>query len=694
MIMSIEAFRDSVRQDVHLSATQNRTFPRDEFLIQYTEDLIEAEEFTDFEQVQYESSGSRRGSVLQIDGYYYDELDQSLGIFLCDFTDTLEAQTLTMRDVKALFKREENFVTDSLNGFIQQNAEESSPGYGLAVDINVRYKNVRSYKFYIISDRVKSRLIKEIPIGKIGDANVEYYIWDISRLQSLRESRTGKEDIIIDLREFGIEGIPCLEASRSDDYTAYLCNIPGKVLADLYNTYGGRLLEGNVRSFLTVRGKINKGIRNTILNDPSKFFAYNNGVAATAYEIKTRKGLSSLLITELTGLQIVNGGQTTASLAAALINDKARANDLKNIFVPMKLSVVSPNNAMNLIPDIARYANSQNKVSEADFFSNSPFHVRIESISRKLLAPAVNGNQFGTHWYYERARGQYRQEQFKMTSAQQKKFKMENPKNQVISKTDLAKYYHINAMKPDVVSLGAQKNFIQFAEWAGKAWKNDESGFNEDFFKNIVAVDILFHAVDNLVRKAFWYEGGYKAQVNTYTLSLLFYLIQKKYPDRTFDLRRVWASQAIAPEVQAQLEDISYCVYKQLTDPGRGVQNVTEWAKKSDCWETMKAQEFSLRDDFIRSLAYKSADSEKKKDARIEQKEINKANAMIEVANYGVKKWKNLKQWGIQNHIFNSSDISFLNTAIGMERGNFPSDRQCVKILKVLEKAREESYPD
>ena len=117
------------------------------------------------------------------------------------------------------------------------------------------------------------------------------------------------------------------------------------------------------------------------------------------------------------------------------------------------------------------------------------------------------------------------------------------------------------------------------------------------------------------MRKAFWYEGGYKAQVNTYTLSLLFYLIQKKYPDRTFDLRRVWASQAIAPAVQAQLEDISYCVYKQLTDPGRGVQNVTEWAKKSDCWETMKAQEFSLRDDFIRSLAYKSADSEKKKDA-------------------------------------------------------------------------------
>lgn len=692
--MDVEAFRDEVRQEVHLSAEQNRTFPRDEFLIQYTEDLVDAEEFGDFEQLQYESSGSRRGSILQIDGYYYDELDQSLGIFLCDFTDTLEMQTLTMRDIQVLFKREENFVIDSLNGFIQENAEESSPGYGLAMDIRGRYKDVQTYKFYIISDRIKSRLIKEIPFGKIGNVKTEYYIWDISRLQGLRESRTGKEEIVIDLKEFGIEGIPCLAAGESADYISYLCNIPGKVLADLYNKYGGRLLEGNVRSFLTVRGKINKGIRNTILNDPAKFFAYNNGIAATAYNIKTRQGASTLIITELTGLQIVNGGQTTASLAAALVNDKARANDLKDIFVPMKLSVVSPEKAMTLIPDIARYANSQNKVSEADFFSNSPFHIRIETISRKLLAPAVHGNQFGTHWYYERTRGQYRQAQFKMTKAQAKKFTMENPKNQVITKTDLAKFYNLYSLKPEVASLGAQKNFLKFAEWASGAWEKDEAYFNEDFFKKIVAIDILFHAVDNIVRKAGWYDGGYKAQVNMYTLSWMFYLIQKACPDKIFDLRRVWMAQEISHEVHAQLEEISYAVYRQLTDPGRGVQNVTEWAKRSECWERMKKQPFALRDDFIRSLTYKAVDDQKKKEARTEQKEINKANAMIEVANYGLQKWKALKQWGIENKIFSSADISYLNAAIAMEKGKFPSDRQCVKILKVLEKAREESYPD
>lgn len=693
METELEAFRKQFLQDVHLEATQNKTLSREEFLQQYTSHLIEAEEFTDFEPVQYEGIGFKR-SILQIDGYYYDELEQSLGIFLCDFTDSPEAETLGLTDVKTLFRKEENFVRDSLNGFIQENGEESSPGYGLAVDIARRYKDARTYKFYVISDRIMSSRIREIPGGKLGAANTEYYIWDISRLQSLMASKSGKEDIVIHLKEMGIEGIPCLKASEGDDYTAYLCNIPGKVLADLYNRFGGRLLEGNVRSFLTVRGKINKGIRNTILNDPAKFFAYNNGIAATAYSIKTEQGEKTPLITEMTGLQIVNGGQTTASLAAALINDKERANNLQNIFVPMKLSVVSPEKAMTLIPDIARYANSQNKVSEADFFSNSPFHIRMENISRKLLAPAVNGNQFGTHWYYERARGQYRQEQFKMTQAQQKKFQMENPKSQVFTKTDLAKYYNIYRMMPVAVSLGAQKNFIQFADWAGKEWEKNEAFFNEEFFKKVVCIDILFHAEDNIVRHASWYEGGYKAQVNTYTIALLLSLIQQQHPDRSLDFRRIWSSQSISEPVLAELEELSYVVFQQLTDPSRGVLNVTEWAKKEECWKKMKTVKVPLRPDFVNVLTYKDTVAQQEKDARQEQKEINKANAMIEVAKYGVPKWKAVKEWGINNHIFNSVDISFLNAAIAMENGKIPSDKQCVKILKVLQKARDESYPD
>lgn len=691
--MDLESFRQSILQEVHVNASQNGTFPRDEFLALYTEELVEAEEFVDFEPVQYDGSGSRN-KHLQIDGYYYDDLEQSLGLFICDFSDSEVTETVTRGDAETSFRREEAFVQDALSGFIQKHAEESSPGYGLAVDISGRYKDVRKYKFYLITDKVLSKRITGIPGGKLGKAETEYSIWDISRLQGIRESKTGKEDIVIHLSDFGVEGIPCLKASESEDYTAYLCNIPGKVLADMYNHYGSRLLEGNVRSFLSVRGKINKGIRNTILNDPAKFFAYNNGIAATAYAIQTEQGFSSLMITEITGLQIVNGGQTTASLANALIKDKARANNLQNIYVPMKLSVVSPENAVTLIPDIARFANSQNKVSEADFFSNSPFHIRMEEISRRLIAPAVDGNQFGTHWYYERARGQYRQEQAKMTEAEKKKFQMENPKRQMFTKTDLAKYYNIYQMMPDKVSLGAQKNFIEFAKWAGEQWNKNDLNFNEVFFKRVVCVDILFKAVDDIVKHAAWYDGGYKAQVNTYTLSWLFYLIQKNYPRYAFNFRDVWNKQRVSDELKIQLESLAEKVFYHLTNPNRLVQNVTEWAKRADCWEKLKEMNFQLSPALVRWLVPKEAVSEQEKDAKVEQKEISKANAMIQVANYGVENWKKVQKWGIENNIFSATDLSFLKAAIAMEKGKFPTDRQCVKILGVLQKARDESYPD
>lgn len=691
--MDLESFRQSILQEVHVNASQNGTFPRDEFLALYTEELVEAEEFVDFEPVQYDGSGSRN-KHLQIDGYYYDDLEQSLGLFICDFSDSEVTETVTRGDAETSFRREEAFVQDALSGFIQKHAEESSPGYGLAVDISGRYKDVRKYKFYLITDKVLSKRITGIPGSKLGNAETEYSIWDISRLQGIRESKTGKEDIVIHLSDFGVEGIPCLKASESDDYTAYLCNIPGKVLADMYNHYGSRLLEGNVRSFLSVRGKINKGIRNTILNDPAKFFAYNNGIAATAYAIQTEQGFSSLMITEITGLQIVNGGQTTASLANALIKDKARANNLQNIYVPMKLSVVSPEKAVSLIPDIARFANSQNKVSEADFFSNSPFHIRMEEISRRLIAPAVDGNQFGTHWYYERARGQYRQEQAKMTEAEKKKFQMENPKRQMFTKTDLAKYYNIYQMMPDKVSLGAQKNFIQFANWAGEQWNKNDLNFNEVFFKRVVCVDILFKAVDDIVKHASWYDGGYKAQVNTYTLSWLFYLIQKDYSQYAFNFRDVWNKQRVSDELKIQLESLAEKVFYHLTNPNRLVQNVTEWAKRADCWGKLKEMDFQLSPALVRWLVPKEAVSEQEKDAKVEQKEISKANAMIQVANYGVENWKKVQKWGIENNIFSATDLSFLKAAIAMEKGKFPTDRQCVKILGVLQKARDESYPD
>lgn len=689
--MELSEFREGILDDVHFNASLNGTSPREEFLVLYASALVDAEEFEDFGQLAYEGVGSRNRKI-QIDGYYYSELDNCLYIIICPFVDSVDVQSLTATEAENQFKKARAFIEESRSGFIQKYAEESSPGYGLAIDVQKRFSKVPKIKFYILTDMVMSNRIREIQSTQIGGSVAEYHIWDISRLQSLQESKTGKEEIVIDLKAFSEHGIPCLEAGSNDEYTAYLCNIPGAILADLYNRYGGRLLEGNVRSFLSAKGKINREIRNTILNNPEMFFAYNNGIAATAYAVQVEYGEMCPYITEITSLQIVNGGQTTASLASAAINDKNKVNGLKGIYVPMKLSVVTPEKAMELIPNIAKYANKQNKVSDADFFSNHAFHIRIEDFSRRVLAPAFMGNQFGTHWYYERARGQYKQEQARMAKPQRDKFLIQNPKAQMFTKTDLAKFFNIYRQLPHQVSAGAQKNFIRFAEWASEAWEKDETEFNEVFFRKIVCLNILFKKTDYIVKHATWYEMGYKAQVVTYTLSYLFFAIEKVSADVTLDFRSIWNNQDISHALELQIEQIAEVMYSHLVSPNRDVENVTEWAKREACWKKAKQIEIPLSNEFTAELALKSEEQEDNRAAGKDIKLQNSASQMIQVAEIGVDAWKRLLEWGIAKHIFTPQDISFIRVAISMEKGKFPSEKQCARIMQVLDKARKEGF--
>lgn len=691
--MELTEFRTGILDDVHFNASLNGTSPREEFFVLYANALADAEEFEDFEQLAFEGVGPRNKRI-QIDGYNYSELEDCLSIIICPFADSIEAESLTATDAEGYFRRARAFVEEARSGFIQKNAEESSPGYGLAIDVSKRYQNVRKIKFYLLTDMVMSNRIREIANTTIGDAVAEYHIWDISRLQALIESKTGKEDIVINLKEFSEHGIPCLEAGANEEYTAYLCTIPGRILADLYVKYGGRLLEGNIRSFLSAKGKINKEIRNTIFNKPGMFFAYNNGIAATAYSVEIEYGEICPYITEITSLQIVNGGQTTASLATALTNDKDKANGLKDIYVPMKLSVVTPEKAMELIPNIAKYANKQNKVSDADFFSNHAFHIRIEDYSRRILAPAVMGNQYGTHWYYERARGQYKQEQARMTKSERDRFLMQNPKAQMFTKTDLAKFYNIYRQLPHQVSAGAQKNFVRFAEWANDEWEKNETVFNEMFFRRIVCLNILFKKADALVKHAPWYEMGYKAQVVTYTLSYLFYAIEKQCPDRVMDFKSIWSNQDISHAMELQIARIAEAMYNHLVSPKREVENVTEWAKRETCWRKAKEIEIPLSDQFAATLIAKEEEKEDQRAAKKDQKQMNQVSAMIRVAEYGTANWRKLLSWGIENHILTPQEISFIRVAISMESGKFPSEKQCARILQILDRARIEGFPD
>ena len=689
--MEIKDYHLQMLEDIRMNASLNSTSDTEELINYIIDYLKDSEEIDEFNYVPFEGV-NKRGKIIQIDGYSFDELDNCLCFFICPGLTYGSVETLINSDAEKLFSKVVAFIKDAQ--FIIDNAEESSPGYGLAYDIIHRYKNVNKYKVYLLTDKIMSNKIKELKTNAINEIITEYNIWDLSRIYQLVQSGLKKEPIIINLLDFSKNGLACLPSSKTETYEAYLCNIPGMLLANLYNKYGGRLLEGNVRSFLQTKGKVNKGIRVTILNDPSMFFAYNNGIAATASSIKTESINNQIYITEITGLQIVNGGQTTASLASALINDKKDNSEeqIKKIYVPMKLSVVSAEKAQELIPNISRYANSQNKVSEADLWSNHPFHIRLEDFSRKTPAPATGGRQYGTYWYYERANGQYKQETYKCTPTEKKKFEMLHPSNQMFKKLDLAKYWNIMELRPDYASAGGVKAFSQFATYVTQQWEKDNSVFNKNFFEQIVSMAILFKETDKVVKDQSWYNS-YKANIVAYTISKIIYTIKTYYPEYAVPYHDIWLKQGINKTWIKTLSSVSKLMYDHLINENRPIENVTEWAKREKCWEEAKEIRLVLPEDFIEILSSSYKDNENKIDAKKDQKLTNSVEHMKDVAEFGCENWKFLLLWNDAHHILSPKEIDFIKVAIKIEQGKFPSEKQCGAIIKVLEHAREEGFP-
>jgi hypothetical protein len=687
----MDSYREALVNELKAQAISDNMSDRESFFQIYCEKLEQSEIIEDFHYLQFKGIGSRNRSI-QIDGYVYNELDSKLTLFVIPSLAYYENKTLTMTEADSLFKRAKAFYFDVEK--ITSEAEESSEGYGLAYDILNNKIEIKVLEIIILTDYLKSNSIKNIESTYENKVRVNYSIYDISRMKLIDESVNGKEPLIINLWEdFQAEGIPVLPASKNEDYQAYLCNIPGELLARMYNKYQSRLLEGNVRSFLQTKGKVNKGIRSTILNNPEMFFAFNNGIAATAETIEISQGKDGLVITGFKSLQIVNGGQTTASLANAWENDTKMNshNQIKRIFVPMKVSVVSQKSAEDLIPNISRFANSQNKVSDADLASNHPFHRKVEDLSRRIHAPAAGGAQFGQYWYYERANGQYRQETYKSTDSFKKNFELRYPKSKLFKKVDLAKYYNIYLQKPHIASAGSQMSFNKFSEWMIKQWDKNPDFVNEEFYRKVIALCILFKKSDSIVKNQVWYDS-YKANIVAYTLSVIIYKVEKDFPESTIDLQQIWKEQDLPYGWIKQIQKVSYLMYKHLTREDRTVENVTEWAKREIAWTMAKEIEFEYEEEFIKLLLNKKYVHTQEYSAIKEQKKANEMNALLQVYDYGATFWKEVYNWGVQERIWNIQDVSFLKLAMSIDEGKVPSDKQAAKILQLLEKARIESF--
>lgn len=686
--MTLEEFRKDFIENVHAVAAADENFTWSAFVDVASRNLADAGEIADFESCHYRGVGSKK-RALWMDGFAFDDMDGSVRLLVADWRGDQTMETLTQTEAKEILGRVRAFTEDALSGRLHEALENSSEEYGLAKTLFNRKDGITRYRIYIVSDRALSARARDWPESAIDEVPVEFHVWDIARLHRVMESKTGRDDLEIDFNKYQPGGIPCLAASvESDQYKAYLCVIPGQVLARLYDEYGSRLLEGNVRSYLSLRGKINKGIRKTILGEPGMFFAYNNGIAATATDAEVRECSGGLKLLSAKDLQIVNGGQTTASLSTTVRRDKAK---LDGVFVQMKLSVIPSEKSGDVIPDIARYANSQNRVSEADFFSNHEFHQRIEQISRRIWAPAVGGAQHETHWFYERARGQFANEQTTMSRSERARFLMQNPREQVITKTDLAKVENAWRCLPHIVSLGAQKNFIYFAEWISERWDQDNTEFNEEYFRRAVAKTILFRGVEKVVSEQPWYQGGYRANIVAYTIAQLSSMIQSSAGTRELNYAGIWARLAMSPPLGQQLKAIASSIFEVITHPPEGFQNVTEWCKKEQCWKRVLDLQISLHRDFVAELADRGSDRRSREEARTQQDVDNSIGAQIKVVELGKRYWVELAAWARARRLVTDEQDKLLSLAVRLPV-KVPTDWQSEKLLRLKDRMEEEGF--
>lgn len=653
--------------------------------------LIDAEALSDFTPSFYVGKNGR--SKYRVDGYTYDEIDNTMNLIIADFDGNDLNRRLTVTTANKIFKLLLKFLDVALTTDLYQEIEISTPCADLVDFLRYNRKVIRKYRFMVFTDADMSSAIKTIEIEDYNSVPVEGQIWDIDRLFRVCCSEQGRQIIEIDFKKYCAEGIPCIEASSvsTKQYSSYLGVIPGVVLADIYDEFGSKLLEGNVRSFLSTKVAVNKKIRGTILNNPQMFFAFNNGISATAMDVEIEDTDHGRFITFVRDFQIINGGQTTASISNARYKDKA---DLASIFVQMKLTSIdksTPEESDELIKNISRSSNSQNKVSDADFFASHPFHRRMEQISRHLFAPASEGAQYETKWFYERARGQYLQEQMRLTPAKKKQFELQNPKNKVIKKTDLAKVQNTWRGFPQIVSKGAQTNFNSFAEYIDEQWNFNDEQFNEQYFQTTAALILLFQYLQKAIPKQSWYEGGYRANIIYYTLAQFRKLLQLQYPGRDLDLMLIWNKQDVPEQVGAILIKLAELVLLKITDSSRGVANVTQWCKRNECWDEVKKINFKISDDIENYLIGIDEQKATQRFAQKEQKVINEIQAQTAVVSYPVEMWERLSEFVVKNHMVTPTDVSALTIACQMP-SKIPNAYQCKRLLILMKKALEEGF--
>jgi hypothetical protein len=536
-----------------------------------------------FEPVQCHFEGNVRNAILRLSGYALSDDNDQLDLFVTLYQGVDEPTRIPDAETKRAVEQCFRFLSLCAQGTLAPQLDPTNDVRSLAETLQAIYNDLEQIRIFVITDRIANN--KSFKTQEINGKSVRLEVMDIERLHRHISEGKPRDELVIDFNELSGQPLPCVFVSgQDDDYDYALTAVPGVALRILYEKFGSRLLEANVRSFLSVKSKgVNAGIQSTLRKSPERFMAYNNGIVMVADEIKLGNSHDGTTgIAWLKGLQIVNGGQTTASLY--FTKKKYPEVDLSNVRVAAKIIVMRVQDPVKeeiLVSDISRFANSQNAVRQSDLSANRPFHVEIEKISRAVYCP-----DGVSQWFYERAAGSYNTLLARegTTPAKLKKIKDSIPVSRRLTKTDLAKYLTAWDKKPEIVSLGSQKNFDRFMAELIAPERQEVNLPSTADFKDMIAKAKLYRDVQKMIRPMF---QAFQANITAYTVSVASMLIGDR-----IDLDKIWSNQAVSPELMRQIQTWAQQVSVVLHESAGG-RMISEWAKKPECRDAVFAASYS-----------------------------------------------------------------------------------------------------
>lgn len=560
--------------------------------------LIDTEDFT---ETYY--STEIDGSPIKINGYIINDSKERLQLFILnDESISLDVKNLEIslkEYYDSIFKKATNFANKAIKGHLNDiqdigainaliNQMSSSLGAdqfdvveiflvtatatvsGSGLTAQPKRMDFRDERIKIKYTKNRESIEKEILILK--------RLVDLNFLYSVLISQGNREVLTINFEEQFNFKIEAIKAADEINFESYLCVLPANVLAELYKRFSSRLLEKNVRSFLQFKNTSNAGMRKTLTKDPEKFIAFNNGLTITASnkEIETIK--DKIYIKSLSDFQIVNGGQTTASIYFS----QKDGIDVSKVKVMAKINVaknVSEEDLNELISNISEFSNSQSKVTTVDLRSRNPQLNKIKALSESIITPS------GRKWFFEKSKGEFNTKLRIAGQSGKNRIEKEYPKEYRFTKEQLGKYYSSWGDEPYKVKKGGEAIFRKFLEDIGSEENEKKLNIDRNFYELLISRIILFKSLEEIHGARNNAIGQLRSAVVPYTMSILFSKTEgdKKNPN-TFDLARLWSKEGLEDDLKVYVKELMILVNELIKKYAKS-DDLGEYSKKKEMWD-------------------------------------------------------------------------------------------------------------